>query len=65
MTPHEPQVAATDRYPIGKAAEVLGVSRYSLLKWWAAGRIKCGFRRDTGRKFFTGRELLRFWNAQL
>ena len=27
MTPHEPQVAATDRYTISQAAELLGLHR--------------------------------------
>lgn len=65
MTPHEPKVAATNRYSIGQAAELLGIHRNTLHKWWEAGMIKCGFRRSSGRKFFTGREILRFWNAQL
>ena len=65
MTPHEPRVAATDRYTITQAAELLGIHRNTLGRYSMQGLIKCGFRRPTGRKFFTGREILRFWNAQL
>jgi len=65
MTPHEPKVAASDRYTITQAAELLGMHRNTLCDYWRRGLIKCGFRRPTGRKFFTGREIVRFWNAQL
>lgn len=66
MTATEPNVALTGRYPIGEAAELLGVHRNTLRRWADAGEIKCGNRR-VGRmsKFFLGSELLRFWRAQL
>ena len=28
-------------------------------------KIKCGFRRENGRRFFIGREVKRFMNAQM
>lgn len=55
----------TGRYSIGEAAKLLGLHRNTLLRYTNEGFIKCGFRRDTAKKFFTGEEILKFWRAQL
>ena len=51
------------RYPIGKAADILGIDRSTLLRHTKQGLIKCGFSRANARKFYLGKELLRYWNA--
>lgn len=64
ITAIEPQVTATGRYNVTQTCSLLGITRTTLGRYVKAGIIKCGFRRETGRKFFTGSELLRFWKAQ-
>lgn len=65
MIATEPEVSLTGRYPIGQAAEILGVSRNTLRKYSDLGMIKTGHRR-TGKmeRFFLGSEILRFWRIQ-
>lgn len=65
ITSIEPAVAATGRYNITQAAEILGVNRATLRRYTNNGLIKCGFRRESARKFYLGSEILRFWKAQL
>ncbi len=65
ITAIEPTVSATARYSITQAAGILGISRITLRRYTDSGLIKCGFRRETARKFYLGSEILRFWKAQL
>lgn len=65
MTTIEPDVRINGRYPIGKAAEILGISRTTLRKHTEAGYIRCRFSKINKRRFYTGQELVRYWNAQL
>ena len=66
MTITEPVVSLTGRYPIGKAAEILGVSRGTLRKYSDLGLIKTGHRR-TGKmeRFFLGSDILHFWRTKM
>lgn len=66
----EPQIPDNARYPIGMAAQVLGLNRCTLRKKTKEGLIKCGHRRmgkkiETCRKFYIGAEIKRFWRSQL
>ena len=63
ITSIEPQVSLSGRYPAGEAARLLGIHRHTLRRYTDAGAIKCGFRRESGRKFYAGSEILRFWKA--
>lgn len=63
ITAEEPKVSETGRYSVMQASQALGIHRNTLQKYTEAGFIKCGFRRDTYRKFYEGREILRFWRA--
>ena len=65
ITSIEPQVSLSGRYPAGEAAQLLGIHRNTLKKYTDAGAIKCGFRRESGRKFYAGSEILRFWEAYM
>lgn len=60
-----PDVPDNSRYPIGKAATILGISRDTLRKYTEEGKIKCGFRRENNRRFYTGSEIKRFRKAYL
>lgn len=65
ITAIEPNVALNGRYSVGEASAVLGIHRNSLRKYTEQGFIKCGYRRQTARKFYLGSEILKFWRAQL
>ena len=65
ITTNEPKVNEGGRYSVMQACEALGIHRNTLRNYTEQGLIKCGFRRETGRKFYAGREIIRFWRAQL
>lgn len=65
ITTIEPKVSEGGRYSVMQASEALGIHRNTLRNYTEQGLIKCGFRRETGRKFYAGREIIRFWRAQL
>lgn len=65
MTTERPTVSLTGRYPIGKAAALLGVHRDTLRARIKDGTVRCEFREDNLRKIITGREILKFWEQHL
>lgn len=65
ITAIEPNVSATGRYSVNEASAALGIHRNSLRRYTEQGFIKCGYRRQTARKFYLGSEILRFGKAQL
>lgn len=65
ITATEPVVNATSRYSITEAAKILGVHRNSIMNYTKSGLLKCGIRKATKRKFYTGIEILKFWRASI
>lgn len=65
ISPVEPNVNELGRYSVMETCAALGIHRNSLRKYTEQGLIKCGFRRLSARKFYSGREILKFWRAQL
>lgn len=69
MTPVCPDVQPTAVYPISKAAEILGISRRSLLNYTRDsernGGIGYHFSPMTARKLFTGSDLIAFWKRRM
>lgn len=65
ITANEPKVNENGRYSVMQTSEVLEIHRNTLRNYTEQGLIKCGFRRGNGRKFYEGREIVRFWRAQL
>jgi len=61
MTTQKPKVNRSDRYPIGKAAEILGISRSTLLRHTKSEDINCSFARSSHRKIYTGEEIINYW----
>ena len=61
----EPVVAADGRYSVSQTCTALGIHRNTLQRYTEQGLIKCGFRRESARKFYKGSEIVRFWKAQL
>lgn len=64
ITAIEPQVQPTGRYSVSETCKHLGIHRNTLRKFTDEGKIKCGFRRESARKFYLGSEIRRFWVAQ-
>ncbi len=65
MTALAPKVNESGKYTISQASSALGIHRNTLREYTNQGLIKCGFRRESGRRFYDGREILRFWNARI
>lgn len=65
ITATEPRVTADGRYSVSQTCLALGIHRNTLQRYTELGLIKCGFRRETARKFYKGSEIVRFWRAQL
>jgi len=65
MIATQPNVSLDGRYSIAETCKLLGVHRNTLMNYTRDGKIICGFRRVNFRKFYLGREIVRFWNAQL
>lgn len=65
ITSEEPQVTMTGRYSVTDTCKHLGIHRNTLRRATEAGNIKCGFRKDTARKFYLGSEIKRFWESQM
>lgn len=63
ITCNEPKVNETSRYSINETCELLGITRKTLLKYTVYGLIKCGYRKATMRKFYTGLEIMKFWKT--
>lgn len=65
ITCTEPIVSETGRYNVTETCKILGIHRDTLQKYTNSGYIKCGYRKSTCRKFYTGNEIVRFWKSQL
>ncbi|MBD5427315.1 MAG: helix-turn-helix domain-containing protein [Treponema sp.] len=65
MTNTEPIVNPAARYSIEETCKLLSIHRNSLRKYTAEGRIKAGIRKSTGRRFYLGSEISKFWQRQL
>lgn len=63
MTSTEPNVSNEGRYSVTETCKALGVHKNTLRRYTAQGFIKCGYRRGTCRKFYSGCEIRRFWKA--
>lgn len=65
MTAEEPRVSPAGRYSIPETCRILGIHRNTLFRYTMSGKIKCGFRRANGKKFYWGADILRFWRGTL
>ena len=66
MTTTEPNIPDSGRYPIGLAAELLGMHRDTLWRKAKQERpaIKHVVNKLNGRKHFSGYEIKKFWRSQ-
>ena len=63
ITMTEPNVGDYERYSPKQAAALLGVHRNTLRAYTDSSLIKCRFHQGTMRKFYYGKDILRFWRA--
>lgn len=59
----EPDIADDARVSIGKAAQLLGIHRSTLLSHTNNGYIKCIFHRVNKRRLYLGKEIKRYWKS--
>lgn len=50
-------------YSPTEAAKLLGVSKTTLMRWTKRGDIACKVHKLTGKRFYQGRDILKYWNA--
>lgn len=62
MTGIQPNVRPAGRYTINETCELLGIHRNTLRRYSANGLIRYNIHKSTMGKFYTGLEILRFWN---
>lgn len=65
MTPALPTIAMDGKYSITQTCAILGIHRDTLRKYTDSGEIRCGVRRSTGKKFYLGSDIFKFFNAYL
>ena len=64
MTTSQPNVRPNDRLELRDAAKALKVNRSTIIRWTASGKLHCGKRKGNGRNFWSGAEILKFWQAE-
>ena len=58
-------VSPNSRYSIMETCKILGIHRNTLRKYTLLGCIKFGVRKSTGRRFYLGSEIMKFWSNQI
>lgn len=64
MTATPPEVNLQGRYSSVETVAILKISRPTLRTYAKKGLIKYGVHRSNGRKFFTGKEIIRLWKSE-
>lgn len=64
MTNTEPQVIDTGRYSHNQTCAILKISSKTLYRHSENGSIQFGLHPANGRRFYTGRDIKRYWKAQ-
>lgn len=65
MTETKPNVNPAGRYTIAKTCEILGIDRSTLHRHTKKGNIKVHFRKCNNRPFYTGLDILKFWQIAI
>lgn len=61
MVNEKPDVKKNARYNVKETAKLLGIHRNTLQNHTDKGHITAHIHKATGRKFYTGEEIVRFW----
>lgn len=65
MTETKPNIDPAGRYTIAKTCELLGIDRSTLHRHTEKGNIKVHFRKCNNRPFYTGLDILKFWQIAI
>ena len=65
MVCYEPPVSDMGRFSVTQAATLLGLHRNSILALANDNVLRYKISARNGRKYFSGRELKRFWRTQV
>lgn len=65
MTTKEPKINLTDRLELKATAEVLNVSKGTVLRYTQKGLLRAGIKKSNGRRYWLGSEIIRFWQASI
>lgn len=63
ITGSRPQVNKEDRYSATDTCKILGIHRHTLERYTKKGAILPIIHIDSNRFYYTGEEILRFWNT--
>lgn len=61
MTETKPNIEPATRYTIARTCEILGINRTTLYNHTKKGNIQVHYRKSTNRPFYTGLDILKFW----
>lgn len=64
MTNIEPQVIDSARYTHKQTCQILVIASATLYRHSENGSIQFGLHHANGRRFYTGRDIKRYWKAQ-
>lgn len=65
MTETKPNIDPAGRYTIANTCELLGIDRSTLHRHTKKGNIKVHFRKCNNRPFYTGMDILKFWQIAI
>lgn len=65
MTETKPNIEPAGRYTIARTCEILGIDRTTLYRHTKKGNIKVHFRKCNNRPFYTGLDILKFWQIAI
>lgn len=63
MVSNKPACDPKARYSQREAADLLGVERHTVRRWEEGGYIRFQIRKAGGRKFTTGAQIVKCWEA--
>lgn len=65
MTETKPNIEPAGRYTIARTCKILGIDRSTLHRHTKKGHIKVHYRKSTNRPFYTGLDILKFWQIAI
>lgn len=61
LVDERPDVKDSAKYSVAETCRLLGIHRNTLKKYTDAGFIRAGVGKASGRKYYLGSEIIRFW----
>lgn len=63
MVNSEPKISPSDKYELREVAEILEVSKSTVLRWTLTGLLACSIRKANGRRVWSGASIIRAWRS--